>query len=154
MLLLMSAAIGCGVYSFDPSGKSEIQSLAIERFDNKTAEFGLSDRLTDLIIDAFIADGNVQVVPPDRANATLTGTLTGYRREPYEFDENDQVQSYRVVLNFEIAMVKPDGQEEKWRQQITEEGIYDADTETEEDGQRRASERLVETIINKTTKDW
>jgi hypothetical protein len=37
---------------------------------------------------------------------------------------------------------------------MNQQGVYDADTETEEVGQLRAVERLIEDIINRTTKSW
>lgn len=37
---------------------------------------------------------------------------------------------------------------------MNQEGVFDAVSETEEDGQSRAGARLVEAILNKTTKSW
>ncbi len=151
MVLLLS---GCGIYTFNPGGKSEIGTIAVEPFENKTSEFGLTDQLTEVIIDAFIADGNIKVVSVSQADVVLIGTLLRYDRVPHVFDENDQVQKYKVVMDFEITLKNPDDDSEKWKQKLSQEGIYDAIDETEEDGQKRAGERLVEAILNKTTKSW
>ena len=145
---------GCGVYTFNPKGKSDIQNIAIEPFENKTGEFGLADRITEIIIDAFIVDGTMKIVPTENADAYLVGVLTRYERVPHKFDENDQVEEYKVLMNFDIALKNPKDDSEKWRQSLTQEGIYNANEETEEDGQQRAGQRLVEAIINKTTKSW
>ena len=145
---------GCGVYTMNPKGKSEIRTIAIEPLENETTEFGLADQLTEIIIDAFIADGNLKVVSPDQADAILKGSLTHHERVPEAFDQNDQVQSYKMVMDFRITLQKAAGGEDYWSQTTRQEGVYDADTETEEDGQRRAGARLVEMIINRTTKSW
>jgi hypothetical protein len=151
LVLLMA---GCGVYTFNPSGKSELQTISVETFRNDTRELGLADRVTESVIDALIADGNLKVVASDGADAILVGVLTGYERVVNLFDENDQVQSYKVRMNFMISLVNPEDQSEIWKEAMPQEGIYDAASEVEEDGQRRAAERLVDAIINKTTKSW
>jgi len=145
---------GCGVYTFNPKGKSSLGSIAIEPFENQTGQYGLTDQLTQLIIDAFIADGNINVLPPADAEAILQGVLTRYERVPQTFDENDQVQQYKVVMGFQLSLRNPGDDTEIWNERMNQEGVYDAINETEEDGQQRASELLVEAIINKTTKAW
>ncbi len=145
---------GCSVYTLNPRGKSDIKNIAVEPFENKTNEFGLADIITEIVIDAFIADGSLKIVSLDNSDAYLVGTLTRYERVASKFDENDQVEEYKVLMDFEIALKNPKDDSEKWREKITQEGIYNAHDETEEDGQERAGKRLVEAIINKTTKSW
>lgn len=144
----------CGVYTFNPKGKAAIGSIAVETFDNKTGQYGLTDRLTELIIDAFISDGNINVLPASDAETVLTGVLTNYDRVALTFDENDQVTEYKVIMGFELSLRNPRDDTEIWSERLNQEGVYQAATETEEDGQQRASELLVQAIINKTTKSW
>lgn len=150
--MLLSA--GCGVYSFRPSSKSEIGSLAIERFENKSTELGLTDRMTDLVIDAFIADGSIKIVTHENAETLLKGVLLSYSRRPKTFDVNDQVQEYEVSMIFEITLKNPADGTEIWKENMNQTGIYDVLEETEEIGQDKAIELLVEAIINRTTKSW
>ncbi|RME27223.1 MAG: hypothetical protein D6800_05355 [Candidatus Zixiibacteriota bacterium] len=153
LLWLGLPASGC-FYSFNPGGRSEIKSIAVERFDDNTGQFGLADRLTDIVIDEFIADGNLKVVSAANADAVLQGTLTRYERLPQVFDENDRVQQYKIRLTFEMSLKKVSDGSEYWKEVMTPEGIYDANSEVEEDGQRRAAAALVEAVLNKTTKSW
>ena len=145
---------GCAIYTFNPGGKADFSTIAVEPFENQTPEFGLADRLTEIVIDAFIADGMLKVVGRDQAEVVLKGILKKYERISYQFDENDQVQKYKVLMDFEIVLINTGDETERWRQAMTQEGIFDANDETEEDGQTRAGERLVEAILNKTTKSW
>ena len=145
---------GCGVYTFNPAGKSEIQAIAIERFDNRTAEYDLADRMTDLVIDAFISDGTMKVVSIDNADAVLVGVLTRYDRKPYKYDENDQVESYSVTMDFDVVLINPRDDSEIWREKMIQEGVYSVESETEQEGQEKAVDRLVESIVNRTTKSW
>ena len=88
------------------------------------------------------------------AAALLYGVLLNYNRRPKTFDANDQVQEYEVVMNFEITLKNPADGSEIWKERMNQSGIYDVLDETEESGQDKAIELLVEAIINKTTKSW
>lgn len=154
VIIVAVLTAGCGVYTFNPRGKSEIESIAIERFENRSPEYGLADRMTDLVTDAFIADGSLKIVPSDKADAVLTGVLISYGRRPYTYDQSDQVQEYQVNLNFEITLINPTDQSEIWKERMTQTGTYDIVDETEEDAQNKAVGYLVESILNRTTKSW
>lgn len=145
---------GCFVYSFSPGGKSSIKTIAVTQFENKTIEAGLSGRMTELVVDAFIADGNLKIASPEQADATLSGTMTSYERRPKNYDENDIVTQYAVIIVFDLSLTEKGGEKEIWKERFSSEGIYSVENETEEDGQSRAAERLVLDIINRTTKSW
>lgn len=145
---------GCGVYTLNPHGKSEYKTIAIETFDNKTSQYGLTDRLTEVIVDAFIADGTLKVVSSANADVILAGTLTRYERVVSIYDKSDKVQQYKVLMDFDVSLKNGRDQSEIWKETMNQEGIFDANTETEENGQTRAGERLVQAILNKTTKSW
>lgn len=156
-LVLLTAimfVLSCGVYTFNPKGKSDIKTIAVEPFDNKTNEFGLTDRLTEIVIDALIADGSMKVVSAANADALLVGTLTRYERQASVYDANDVVQEYKVIMSFDVALQNAKDQTDIWKQQFTQEGPFSAASQTEEDGQKLAAKRLVEAILNKTTKSW
>lgn len=155
VLITVSVVIGgCGVYTFKPKGKSDIKSVAVDRFENETAEYGLEDQMTDRVIDALLAEGTLDVVEEQYADARLLGTLTRYTRQPYAYDESDIVGTYEVAMTFEISLRKTADDTEIWKENITQKGIYNIETETEEIGQQKAIELLIADIINKTTKSW
>jgi hypothetical protein len=151
---IIAAAAGCGIYSFSAGGKSSIKTIAITQFENKTVESGLSSRMTDLVVDAFIADGTLKVVSPDKADAVLSGTLTSYDRKAKEYTEADNVSQYAVTVVFDVVLNDPKAEKEIWKERFISEGIYDSRSETEDEGQVRAADKLVVDIINRTTKSW
>jgi hypothetical protein len=144
----------CGVYTFNPKGKSSYTSIAIPRFENRTAEFDLAERLTDDIIDAFIADGTFKVLPEENAEVLLYGTMSRYSRLPYTFDENDQVQTYKVEIDFDIRLKNSKDDSDIWNEKMNKIASYDVESETEEDAREKVILLLIESIINKTTKNW
>lgn len=152
-LLLLTLA-SCGVYTFNPAGKSSIKSISIQRFENQTVELQLTDQLTDNVIDAFITDGTLKVLPESVADAVLKGTLVSYRRAPYRYTSGDVVESYSVTMDFQITLTNPKDNSEIWTERMSQIGTYEVDTETEEDAQEEAVALLVDAIINRTTKSW
>jgi hypothetical protein len=156
--LAASATLGlisaCGVYTFNPRGKSEIATMAVEPFENSTPQYGLADFMTETVIDAFIAEGSIKIVSSDAAQALLVGKLTRYERLAHEFNEFDQVSRYKVQVGVDVALKNPADRSDIWSIQLTLDGVYDAETEAEEDGRRRVAEQLVEAVLNKTTKSW
>ncbi len=154
VLLLFLGFTACGVYTFNPRGKSSLTTIAVEPFENLTGQYGLEDLMTEAVIDAFIADGTIKVVSADVAQAVLLGTLTRYERLVQEFNELDQVAQYKVRVGVDITLSDPESRDEIWTVQLTLDGIYEADTETEEDGQKEIGIQLVEAVLNRTTKSW
>ena len=153
-VILLFGLVGCGVYTFNPRGKSDLSSVAVQRFDNKTAEYGLADRMTDEVIDAFISDGTFKIVPTDGAEALLVGVLTRYMRRPHTFDQNDEVQEYKVEMDFSVTLKNPEDDSDIWSESMNQYATYDVATETEEDAQKKVVALLVDAIINRTTKSW
>jgi Lipopolysaccharide-assembly len=152
--ITLSVLSACSPYSFNPGGKSSIKTIAIERFENQTSEYAISDRMTDIVIDAFIANGTIKVVSREIAEAYLTGMLTRYERRPFEYDESDQVTRYAVHMDFDIALHDTKTDTPIWKESIRQIGQYDPSVETEEVGQQKALELLVTAVINRTTKAW
>jgi len=156
---------GCGVYSFNPGGKSSIKTIAVSQIENKTIEAGLSSRMTDLIVDAFISEGSMKVVSAKDADAIISGTLTDYKREAYTYDESDNVSQYVVKLVFDVILQKGESEEPIWKEIFYSEGYYSTDVGTsdasaiqvatdEEGAQVQAAQKLVQDVINRTTKSW
>ncbi len=153
-LLFVSVLLTGCPYTLNPRGSVTIKTVAVERFQNDTPEFALSDQMTDAIITALIADGTMKVLPKEKAEAVLSGTLTRYQRRPYEYDENDQVTAYAVEMDFDIQLKKPADDSLIWNERMSQRGVYNLTSETEEIGRQRALELLVQAIINRTTKSW
>lgn len=157
MGLLLTAIIGlsaCGVYTLNPRGKSTISMISVKPFSNQTSQYGLEDLMTEAVIDAFIAEGSMKIVSSDVAEAILEANLTRYERLVQEYDQQDQVSQYKVQVELQVTLKDAVDQSDIWSISLTLDGIYDADTETEEDGQRDVGEQLVEAVLNKTTKSW
>jgi hypothetical protein len=151
---MLLANCGCGVYSFSAAGKSPFESLNVAPFENNTKEYLLGDQLTDAIVDAFIEDNTVQIKEASQADALLNGTVLNYLRQAHTYDQADIVEKYAVKVSVRIRVVKADSEDLIWENDFFAEGIYDAATESEEDGQSRVVIQLTADILSHSTKSW
>jgi hypothetical protein len=152
--VIIAAAAGCGVYSFSATSKPPFASVNVPQFENQTPEFQLSDRLTDAVVDAFIADNTVKVKEASQAEAIMNGTILTYRREPYTYDQQDVVSQYVVKVSMRVRVLKAASEDVIWEREFYAEGVYEANGESESDGQARVIARLTADILDKTTKSW
>lgn len=151
--LLLTAS--CGVYTFSPSALGGVKTVAVPLFDNRTAESGLSEDLTDKLARAFVDDNTLRVVPEGRADAVLRGAVVSYKREAYAYDANEVVKEYIVHIDLDLGFYEKKNMKAIWEEKgMSNWGTYDSVTETEDDGKERAINKLVEDILNKTVKGW
>jgi hypothetical protein len=145
---------GCGVYSFSSGGKAPFESINVAQFENNTIEYRLSDVLTDALVDLFIRDNAIEIKEPSKAEAVMNGRVVSYRRDPHTYDQQDNVSEYAVKVSIRVQVVKADTEDLFWEEDFYAEGIYDAVSETEEDGQNRAVVLLTDAVRDKTTSSW
>jgi hypothetical protein len=148
-------AVSCTPYSFSGGRTALVQTVAVPTFENRTTEFGLPETLTRGIIDGFVNDNQIKVVDQGQAEAILSGSIADYKRRAYTFDENDRVTEYMVEIWVDASLRKRASDEEVWTaERMRGFGVYKADTEDEQTGQKRAIDKLAEDILNRTIKSW
>lgn len=155
LLAVILALTACGPYSFRPGGKQSFDSVAVPLFENRTAEYGIREQLTEGVINRFIQDGTLKVVNEKRAGAVLRGVIVNYQRDPYTYDVSEQVKEYRVTITIQARLEDPVKRNVIWQEDaLSQWGIYEASSESENDGKQRAVEKLAEDIVNRTVKGW
>ncbi len=87
VLRLLVAALACAfcagcAYHLGPVSTMNVHSIAVLNLHNKTYEPRVSVAITDAIIRRIQNDGSIRVVSEDAADATLTGEITSWTREP------------------------------------------------------------------------
>ncbi|OGC94758.1 MAG: hypothetical protein A2W25_03075 [candidate division Zixibacteria bacterium RBG_16_53_22] len=151
--LLVSVA--CGIYTFSPSALGSVRSLAIPLFENETTESGIRERLTDQLAQAFVNDNTLKVVREQQADAIMHGSVVSYVLDPYSYSQAEVVSEYICRIGLNVTFVNRKTGKAIWEEKgMTNFGIYNPATETEEDGKARAVAKLVEDILNKTVKGW
>jgi len=155
LILLGLVLATCGFYSFKSGRTAIVSSIGIPLFENETAEYGLAEQLTEGITDGLIEENIIKVVDPSRAESILKGAVLTYTRSAYTFDADENVQEYIVEITIRARLVSVADDTPIWEAaSIRGWGEYSADGETEQDGQKRAIEKLTEEILNRTVKGW
>lgn len=163
-LLILATLSGCAFYSFSPSVTGDIKTIAVVIFENQTQEFGITETLTQGITDGFIQDNSLKVTTAEKADAILSGTITGYDRKPYTFDQQENVKEYIIRIYVNASLEKAKNKEKVWAAEKLEGwGTFriagdpnnpQLQPETEEIARQRAIAKLAEDIVNRTVKSW
>ena len=101
---------GCGFYSMAGSIPAHIKSIAIPLLDNQTAEYGITEDITDNLLEKFTEENILRVVDEDNADSILRGIIIKVEDAPSTFTKEEAVLEYRytVVLDVEWYDVKND----------------------------------------------
>ena len=75
-----------------------IKSIAIPLMDNQTAEFGLSESITDGIIEQFNEAGILSITDERDAHSILRGTIKKVNEGPYTYSKQEAVSEYRYKI--------------------------------------------------------
>lgn len=139
------------VYSFSGRTPGGAQTIAIPVFLNESARPGVELDLTQAVIQAIDDDGRLRVLSDtNQADILLRGILKGYTWEPYTYDEQGTILSYRVVLEVSIEVINRKDTTANFSVNLQPWGRYDAETEDEKvHGIPRAAQDLARQILEK-----
>jgi hypothetical protein len=156
---LACLSLCCGIYSFSGSGlPSHIRTVAVPVFENRTAEIGIRENLTDAVTEALVTDGRLRVVGPETADSIIQGTVIDYKEQAYTYDRSENVQEYIVRIYVDVTYQDVKNRTDIWEEKRMEGwGTYDVSISPPEeidDGRERAIARLAEDILNKTLSGW
>jgi outer membrane lipopolysaccharide assembly protein LptE/RlpB len=100
-LLALVALGGCG-YSMRGTLPEHIRTIAVPVFRNRTQQPAVENFLTRAVVEAFVTNGRLRVVPPERADSILEGEVTGYEVQSIAFDPRLNVRQYRLVVTMDL----------------------------------------------------
>jgi hypothetical protein len=144
-----------GCYSFSGSTlPSHLRTIRIYPVENRTLEAALPDRVARGLQDGFRSRSNLRQVNQN-GDAELYGTVLQYSHTPQSTDGSD-VTTWRVDILFRAVFVdRVRGDTLYNNSQVQGYGAYaPAKGETEETGQARAIENLVQTLVDNTVLAW
>jgi len=102
LFILQFLFLSCGIYSIAGSIPPHIKSISIPLLDNETAEFGLSESITDGILEQFNKSGILKIVDKNSANSILMGTINKVSDGPYTYSKEEFVSEYRYKIDINI----------------------------------------------------
>ncbi len=139
--------IGGCIYSFSGFFPSRLRNVTVTVFENKTIQYGIEDEVTSAFINAIKEDGRLTIVPPEKAAMRIDGKVTGYRKEPFVYDENGNVTGYKVTVTAQIVFFDIKADSAYLEGRFSGWGTYDAATESESDGIKKAVKQIVQDAL-------
>ena len=162
MLLLAAAAGTAGgcAYTVSTGIPSHIKSVAIPTFGNKTVQYTLAQEITAAVIDRFVRDNHLQVVPQRQAQSVIQGTVVEYRNEVFGYTSGEQAQEYRVGIRVEVRFKDLVKNKDIWSDTIVKIANYSTvpvggkAAATEADGRADVVGKLADEVLSRTVSRW
>nr|MDK2850240.1 hypothetical protein [Candidatus Cloacimonadota bacterium] len=94
MILVVMAGCYYSVYS---NAYPHLKNIRVEPFENKSAEFGLSDKALNDLSSLVRNDGRLKMVTQD-PDCSLEGTIVSFEEKIYSYNSANQVQDYQLIM--------------------------------------------------------
>ena len=161
-LASLALLAGCGVYGFSSSLlPGHIKTVGVPLMENDTDRRDLPTALADSLVEAFIDDNTLKVVDERNADSIVEGTILEYRRTPFTYDANENVQTYRVEIVLEARFVDVRKNNVLWEEQrLSQWDTYNfvsvggQPAEDEETAIGRVLVKLTDDILNRSVEGW
>lgn len=158
-LCLLASLAGC--YSFSGGGglPSHIRTAYVEPVTNETSRFGLSEVLTQELLDAARERLGLRLAAQNDADAVIRASVRQYTDDAVNFEAQEGVGAdvfqRRVTIGAAVQIYDATRDEVVWESTVvTGTGEYDPEAETEETGQELAMENLVQKIVDGAQSRW
>ncbi len=151
----------CG-YRFAGSGSfpAGIKTISISIFENRTAETGLENIVTNDLIYEVARSKEVALIRKDKAAANLSGVIVSTRTASISRSSVDTSLERRVTVTLNLKLTNTSGIIIWSAQGVAESEAYvveddkQATEQNRQDAISRASKRLAENIYNRLTEDF
>lgn len=101
---LLFLTIGCFRYSFTGSMPPHLRTVSVVTFEDRTAELGLREKITEAIVIAYRNDNTLRITDPASADAMITGEVTNLIEAPFTFTATETVTETRVTVAIRVKM--------------------------------------------------
>ena len=98
-LWLTALITGCGYYSFKGNLPRDVHDIEVRLFDNETIEADIDMDLEELLSQRFEEEHILPLAAGNQADSYLAGKILKVQDLPYTYDENENVKSYRLVVD-------------------------------------------------------
>lgn len=107
----LSGCLGYHIGPAKPSYLSDIHTIAIPTFENKTLLPRVEVLVTDTVIKQFQQDGTYRITGGDKADATLKGEIFRISRSPARSVRGNvlSTREFNLTMHVKYKLVGPDG---------------------------------------------
>ena len=149
----------CGFYSFSGSLAPHLKTIAIPLFEDRTAEYGIKENLTDTIIEEFTRDNTLKIAERSDADILLTGSIVSVDDRTGALAATTQqynVQEIKVYITVNVKCEDLVKRNILWEDRLTQWGSYEPDVgpDARNEAINEAISKLSTDILNKTVAGW
>jgi outer membrane lipopolysaccharide assembly protein LptE/RlpB len=162
-LLFLLVLGGCG-YHLAGRGTAlpaDLRTLSVVMFKNRTTQPFLENYVTNDVLERFAREGLFELTENSaRADAVLSGAITGYSSVPIAYDKNDSIAEYRSTITVNATLRRRSNGRVFWKGNISWSEEYPAnlDKTIQYDNEIEAikiiSRRLAEEIYYRVTDNF
>jgi len=154
--IMIAMVLSCSYYSLKGSLPPHLETVAIPLFENQTPEFGMSETLTDAIINEFIRDGSLKIADRNSSDVLLTGSIVNVSTRAGAFDQQEVVEDVKVYITVRVQCFDQVKRLTLWEERLTQFGSYDPaeGPAGRTNAYEIAFEKLSQEILNKTVSNW
>jgi len=154
--LLIVLSFSCGYYSFTGSIPSHIKTVAVPLFDDNTSFPGVREDLTNQVIDRFINENVLQVVPESKADLLITGTILSVQEKAAIITTGEDVEQFEIYVNVKVKCTEIKSGKVWWEKTLrrfgTMGGLQNIDARNE--AIATALIEITQDIIDNTLANW
>ena len=159
VLCILATILVSSCYSFKGgSVPSHLKTIAIPLLDDQSGsgEPGLSEKVTNNLLDRFRQDNSLQVVDRERADAVLEGSIVSSLDEPYVVKEGEEVTKWRITLAVKASFQDLRLKKTMWERQFSNFALYNAaeGPAARQAGFAAAINKVAEDMVNETVSGW
>jgi hypothetical protein len=160
-LALSCAALSTACYQFTGGGgfPSNIKSVYIEPFDNRTSRFELESQLFRQMQENLPRSLGLRLGTQQNADAVVRGQIVNYSDQAQNYlpgqQGNVQVLQHQVQITVAVAIIDRANNEILWdSQSVVGRGEYNPNSQTDEVARLKALENIVRQIIDQAQSQW
>ncbi|MDZ7312506.1 MAG: LPS assembly lipoprotein LptE [candidate division KSB1 bacterium] len=154
LLLVAMLAMGCGHYSFSGSTAPHLKTIAVPVFEDRTAEFGIKEKLTNTIIQEFTRDNTLKIADRRAADSILQGTLLRVEERAGVYNPQETVQQIRIYLTVQMKYEDLKKRKTVWEGELTQFGAYAPGSTNRQAAIDEAIRKIATEVLNKTVSGW
>lgn len=158
---LLATALTSGCYGFSGGGglPSHVMTAYVEPVENATTRFGLSEVLTEELLNATQSRLGLRLAAEQEADVIVRATIQRYSDDAVSFGAREglgaEVFTRRVTIGARVEILDLVRREVLWESSsLSGVGEYDPSSESEDEGTAVALENLVQKIVDGAQSQW
>lgn len=159
--ILTAALVVGGCYGFSGGGglPAHIRTAYVDPVTNETTRFGLSETLTERLLEAARRRLGLRLASESEADAIIRATVRQYSDNAVNFQASEGIGANvflrRITIGARVEIYDAVQDEIVWQSAaVSGVGEYEPENETEEAGVDLALENLVQKIVDGAQSQW